>query len=86
MLPPMWGCLWAYKVAALKGLDHAVTQKVFYKHDCRWLILCQLHTSWSYLGGKDLNEENALAVYSKPTAHINLNGEKLKAIPLKSVT
>lgn len=45
MLPPMWGCLWAYKVAALKGLDHAVTQKVFYKHDCRWLILCQLHTS-----------------------------------------
>ena len=26
------------------------------------------------------------AIYSKPTANINLNGEKLKAIPLKSGT
>lgn len=27
------GWLWAYERAALKGLDHAGTQKVFYKHD-----------------------------------------------------
>jgi hypothetical protein len=26
------------------------------------------------------------AIYSKPTAHIKLNGEKLEAIPLKSGT
>jgi hypothetical protein len=26
------------------------------------------------------------AIYSKPVANINLNGEKLEAIPLKSVT
>ena len=26
------------------------------------------------------------AIYDKPTANLNLNGEKLKAFPLKSVT
>ena len=56
-------------------------EKAFNKiqHPFMIKVLGRLGIQGSYL--------NAIkAIYSKPTAYIKLNGEKLKAIPLKSGT
>ena len=74
-----------HHINKLKGKSHVIisidAEKNFDKIQHRFVIktLQKMSTEGTYL--------NILkAIYGKPTANINLNGEKPKALPLRSGT